>query len=79
INNESFLYLNTEHTSFPSWVIENTENDEISSDIDDSENDRSEFIYNMHDLKEAVSFKFRNEEIDDLVKFSIKIKIEEDL
>ncbi|CAG8738390.1 1971_t:CDS:2, partial [Cetraspora pellucida] len=84
---------NTESTSSPPQTIENilslllkTTNityllldDEISFNVDDNESDGSEFIYDMHNLEEAVFSKFRNEEIDDLVKFSITIKIEEDL
>ncbi|CAG8843299.1 29267_t:CDS:1, partial [Racocetra persica] len=75
-----WIIENTESTPSPPWTIENISSlslkiknityylldDEISSDIDDSESDRNEFIYDMHNLKEAVFSKFRNEEIDDL-------------
>ncbi|CAG8808536.1 23508_t:CDS:1, partial [Cetraspora pellucida] len=84
---------NTESIPSPFQTIKNTSSfplniknityflldDEISSDVDDSESDRNEFIYNIHDLEKAISFKFRNKEIDNLVKFLITIKIEKDL
>ncbi|CAG8645064.1 11287_t:CDS:2 [Cetraspora pellucida] len=73
INDMLSFHLNTKSTS---PLLSNIKNisylllgDDVFLDINDNENDKNKFVYDMYDLEKAIAFKFRNEEIDNQVNF----------